>query len=427
MPADVPVEICKVCVRPGDKHDADSQSISSALTPDSFAASRSDSSEPFEQDLSGFGDEPSVAAPADPSPYQEVPGGTGRYQEKPPPRRSGWEHWPRFDRVADFDVVPGSAWRVQRSVEYGGRLFWTHEQSGERTWRQPLPQTRSLPPDMAMHAGMRQQAVVATKLFFGAPKDPNDPRARTGICGTPPSEAQLRRTCETLSPEHGLYPPSFLAALGLRRVLLCEELHYNGQRRRDVPDFDTGTLYIDVGDRPLRRKRHCFHHELWHMADYRLRGKHFDAYDHEWCACNPQGFSYGHGGKHMRTDAKSLQHASESSQLASAPSSDFLNRYATSSLAEDKAEVWAALMCYQQVLGSQALCAKAALLKRRARQICDELDERWWARVREAQLTQHHDHWEAHPSDVPGEGQYWLNWLTGERRWQTPEGRHPLS
>ena len=126
VPADVPVEICKVCVRPGDKHDADSQSISSALTPDSFAASRSDSSEPFEQDLSGFGDEPSVAAPADPSPYQEVPGGTGRYQEKPPPRRSGWEHWPRFDRVADFDVVPGSAWRVQRSVEYGGRLFWTH-------------------------------------------------------------------------------------------------------------------------------------------------------------------------------------------------------------------------------------------------------------------------------------------------------------
>ena len=39
--------------------------------------------------------------------------------------------------------------------------------------------------------------------------------------------------------------------------------------RRDVPDLATGILYIDVGDRSVRRKRHSFHHELWHMVDYR--------------------------------------------------------------------------------------------------------------------------------------------------------------
>lgn len=48
--------------------------------------------------------------------------------------------------------------------------------------------------------------------------------------------------------------------------LRCEELRYNGQRRRDVPDLASGTLYIDVGDRAVRRKRHSFHHELWHMV-----------------------------------------------------------------------------------------------------------------------------------------------------------------
>ena len=68
----------------------------------------------------------------------------------------------------------------------------------------------------------------------------------------------------------------------------------------------------------------------------------FEAHDAEWAECNPEGFSYGLGGKHMRTD-------SSSSQLSSSPSAEFLNRYSTSSIAEDKAEIWACLMCYQQV------------------------------------------------------------------------------
>ena len=41
----------------------------------------------------------------------------------------------------------------------------------------------------------------------------------------------------------------FLRSVGVNSYLLCEELNYNGQRRRDVPDLATGTLYIDVGDR----------------------------------------------------------------------------------------------------------------------------------------------------------------------------------
>ena len=123
---------------------------------------------------------------------------------------------------------------------------------------------------------------------------------------------------------------------------MCEELRYNGQRRRDVPDLASGTLYIDVGDRATRRKRHSFHHELWHMVDFHLLGNQFEAYDAEWSKFNPPGFQYGSGGKHMRSD-------SSSSQLSSAPSGgEFLNRYATSSVAEDKAEIWACLMCYQQ-------------------------------------------------------------------------------
>ena len=98
------------------------------------------------------------------------------------------------------------------------------------------PRDRAVPPPCARHR----------------PADESNPKARTGICGIAPNATTLRRTCDTLSPEHALYPARFLKGFGLVRYVMCEELRYNGQRRRDVPDLASGTLYIDVGDRATR-------------------------------------------------------------------------------------------------------------------------------------------------------------------------------
>ena len=148
------------------------------------------------------------------------------------------------------------------------------------------------------------------------------------------------------------------------------------------------------------------------MVDFHLLGNAFEAHDAEWAAYNPEGFKYGHGGKHMRSD-------SSSSQLSSAPHEEFLNRYSTSSIAEDKAEIWASLMCYQQVLKSPALQAKARLLKKRAKSICSELNDAWWAKVVEAQ-QQLVDHWEVHYVDSQRGKAFWCNWVTEEKRWHKP-------
>jgi len=311
------------------------------------------------------------------------------------------------------ELGPDNPWLVCRSPDHGGKLFWLHRTSQETTWRQPLPRLTPLPKWSTVHTPMRESAfAVVDPFFYGAPVDKSDSKARTGICGTRPQPTQLRRTCDTLSPEHQLYPKRFFDKVGVKRFVMCEELKYNGQRRRDVPDLASGTLYIDVGDRAVRRKRHSFHHELWHMVDYHLLGNAFEAHDAEWAECNPEGFSYGLGGKHMRTD-------SSSSQLSSSPSAEFLNRYSTSSIAEDKAEIWACLMCYQQVLKTPALQAKAALLKKRARNICSEIDEKWWAKVIHAQ-QQLVDHWEVHYADAHRGRAFWCNWVTEERRWDQP-------
>lgn len=268
----------------------------------------------------------------------------------------------------EYVPLPETAWHVARVKQLGNKLIWVHESTGETTWRQPPPPLRRLPPAEWLHAGMASMTGTATRAFMGAPPDARDPRARTGIVGIPPNPACVRRTCAVLSAEHELYPPSFWAKISVHRILLCEDLHYNSQRRRDVPDLASGCLYVDVGDRAPRRQRHSFHHELWHMVDYHLLGNAFDGADAPWSEFNPPGFSYGSGGKHMRADANA-------SQLSSAPSAEFLNRYATSAVAEDKAEIWAALMCYEQVISSPALRSKSDLLKSRIREICPEMDD----------------------------------------------------
>ena len=149
------------------------------------------------------------------------------------------------------------------------------------------------------------------------------------------------------------------------------------------------------------------------MVDYHLLGNTFESFDAVWSKCNPPNFKYGRGGKHMRDDSKS-------SQLSSAPSEAFLNRYSTSSIAEDKAEVWACAMCYEQILKSVALQRKAAVLRARAQEVCGEMDAAWWERVRAAQKT-HIDFWEQHHTHDEPPQTYWCNWLTGEKQWETPD------
>ena len=66
----------------------------------------------------------------------------------------------------------------------------------------------------------------------------------------------------------------------------------------------------------------------------------------QWEQHNPPGFRYGdekgrRGGEYMREAGVA--------ELSTAPSHHFLNAYCTSSLAEDKAEVYACMMCYKEV------------------------------------------------------------------------------
>ena len=268
-----------------------------------------------------------------------------------------------------------------------------------------------IPEETIASATMRQGTRVATFPFTVPGQGQQRRRPAMLICGHPPARTDLNAMCPLYSCERALYPAAFLESIGLHRLLFCEQLSYGGQERRDVPDLDGGTLYIDVSDRALRRSRHAFHHELWHMADYKLRGKLFEQPDAEWEQHNPPTFAYGFGGKFMRTPG--------SADPPSAPSEHFLNAYSTSSIAEDKAEVWAALMCYRHALNSAPLRAKAALLEARAATLCAALDAHFWARVRWHQRALSKE-WEPHGTRE-GKAAIWHSWVTGAIQRSRPE------
>lgn len=163
--------------------------------------------------------------------------------------------------------------------------------------------------------------------------------------------------------------------LNLRRIILCRYLSVGGQRRAAVPDFDDGTLYFDValGRHSEAYQREGIHHEFFHMVDHSDDG--IIKRDEEWQAVNPEGFRYGPGGWIYQDDAQA--------HVASVDVPGFLNRYSTSGVEEDKAEVFAHMMVAYKAIQVQSkkdpvLAKKVVMMKERIRHLCGDMDDAFW-------------------------------------------------
>jgi hypothetical protein len=157
------------------------------------------------------------------------------------------------------------------------------------------------------------------------------------IVGQPPTTDMVVEYAPLLIEELGIYPRGFVRRTKLHRVVLCTDLRVDEHPRGAAPDFLNHVLYLDVcaSVGPIRHRRKCIHHELFHIVDYEDDGVLYD--DEEWKRLNPAGFRYGPGGAEYR-DVYSFVYF---------PYEDipgFLNEYSTYGVEEDKAEVFAALI-----------------------------------------------------------------------------------
>ncbi|MBI3862539.1 MAG: hypothetical protein HY290_11665 [Planctomycetia bacterium] len=195
------------------------------------------------------------------------------------------------------------------------------------------------------------------------------------ITGRPAPQAEKQSFLPIFIAEWNLYPVELIKATRLRRIILCEELAFQGQRRFSIPDFEHDDLYFDVvrGRHSESYVRKCIHHEFFHIIDYRDDGQLYA--DASWAALLPPETRYGTGGKNVQNDP--------TVSLLDASIAGFLNKYSMSGVEEDKAEIFANMVVDHDTVAARAetdpiIAEKARRMAELLKTFCPQMDENFW-------------------------------------------------
>ena len=187
----------------------------------------------------------------------------------------------------------------------------------------------------------------------------------------------VARYCTILGTEFLLYPKDFVRRSQLKRIILCCGLSYDGQNRSAVPDLEHDTLYLDVvaGDYNPEYQRRTIHHEFFHIIDYQDDGQLYT--DGQWTKLNSSTFHYGTGGVLMQDDPRSGVRWEEPG---------FLNKYSTSGVEEDKAELFAYMMTdyavvEQRAVTDKVISKKMAAIKALLAKFSPDLSDEFWSEL----------------------------------------------
>jgi Putative zinc-binding metallo-peptidase len=198
------------------------------------------------------------------------------------------------------------------------------------------------------------------------------------IRGTNARKVDVDRYHEIFSREFVLYPREFVHRSRLKRIVLCSDLSFEGQKRSAVPDLSNNTLYLDViaGNFNLDYQRRAIHHDFFHMIDYQDDGLLYT--DEQWAKLNSPGFHYGTGGARMLGDASSGVQWN---------SPGFLNKYSTSGVEEDKAELFAHMMTdcaavEERAATDKVIHSKMAAMKALLAKFSPDLNVDFWSELR---------------------------------------------
>jgi hypothetical protein len=200
----------------------------------------------------------------------------------------------------------------------------------------------------------------------------------------PAERKELENYIGLFAPEFTLYPESLAKKSQLKRIVICNELSFGGQRRNAIPDFEHDTLYLDASrgsDSPTYLRK-VMHHEFFHIVDWLDDGKLYQ--DERWSSLNPSGFKYGSGG----INAQNLYF----SGILTDKFPGFLNYYSTTGVEEDKAELFANLIvdpAYVElrIKTDAVLGAKVKMMRELLHSFCPDLNDEFWKKVRDRERT----------------------------------------
>ena len=166
----------------------------------------------------------------------------------------------------------------------------------------------------------------------------------TGSWGTlqydlPSDTALLHQYLQLLDQEYSKYPKGYFNVIGIRQLVLAQNLSIMGQHRAAIPDPYKGILFlaIDVSPESENYLIHVMHHELHHCTEYYYWNNMNYEWE-EWTEANSQGFQYKGGGS-FAYDQPDVDWNTFSN-----PEEGFLNLYSTTAQEEDRSEIVAAIM-----------------------------------------------------------------------------------
>jgi len=200
------------------------------------------------------------------------------------------------------------------------------------------------------------------------------------IAGEDAVPADVESYLPLLVAEWGLYPRALIVKTRLRRIILCRDLSFAGQKRTAIPDLEHNDLYFDVarGRNNADYVRKVIHHEYYHIIDWHDDYRLYE--DGLWGALNEPGYAYGSGGVNAQGDARG--------SVLDQSLPGFLNRYSMTGVEEDKAEVFANLLVSQEYVLERCrtdpvLHFKVQRMKLLIWRFVPELDLGFWRRAGE--------------------------------------------
>ena len=187
--------------------------------------------------------------------------------------------------------------RWRRGWKEVNKAFFWDVVSGKTSWELPRGERVAAVATSDVAVGLRPtrkgapcRIVRATKSFRlparARDAGPQGDAVGVGINGGAPDPAAAEETAERLMHELALYSADLMHVAHLFEIVLVSDLHYRSQRRFDVPDLASGMLFIDVQRKFRWHLCHSFHHELWHMIDFRLHGRAYADDDAEFARLN---------------------------------------------------------------------------------------------------------------------------------------------
>lgn len=145
---------------------------------------------------------------------------------------------------------------------------------------------------------------------------------------------------EVLLKEYSKYPNSYFQCINIEKIIICDNLLIDNQKRAAIPDPYKNALFLAIDTSYSQEYLiYVMHHELHHSTEFFLYESMYYNSD-IWNKFNKRRFKYGNGGQVAYKDSSKNVNWSSLSH----PTKGFVNLYSTLGQEEDRSEIIALIM-----------------------------------------------------------------------------------